>query len=164
MKDLPTRPFLAIYVAWHPNFTEGAKLARALFDHYRRNLYQNVAGGSGIPVLYRSEPAPRGTMPIDVDLDSADTCAVVVLMDENLIDDPNWVAWVKSLSAQTDSAGLKALLFPVTIDASALETGISDQAVRWDLWKAEPVEVRQRRLFTGLSYQFCRMLRHYLEH
>ena len=73
---LPTRPFLTIYIAWHPKFEQGASLARALYDHYRRNLYQNIAGGTGIPVIYRCEPPAGSTVPIDIDLDTADSHAL----------------------------------------------------------------------------------------
>jgi hypothetical protein len=160
----PTRAFLTIYVAWHRKFEQGASLARFLYDHYRRNLYENVAGGTGIPVIYRSEPPPGAAVPIDPDLDASETSAVVILVDRNWADDPEWVAWARRLSEQTDNAGLKARLFPVAMDARAIATGIPEQAARWDQWSADPNEIKQRRLLTRLSYQFCRMLRSYHGH
>ena len=45
MSDASTRPFLAIYVAWHPGCAAGEAIPGALHDHYRRNLFTNVAGG-----------------------------------------------------------------------------------------------------------------------
>ena len=47
MSDSPTKPLLVIYVAWHPKFDQGQAIADALHDHYRRNLFVNVAGGAG---------------------------------------------------------------------------------------------------------------------
>jgi hypothetical protein len=161
---IPTRPFLTIYMAWHPQYSDGAALSRVIYDHYRRNLYQNVAGGSGIPVIYRSVPAPGETVPIEIDLDTSETCAVVLLADEHLVKDAEWVGWARRLSQQTDDAGLRARLFPVAVDSKALNIGISEQALRWFEWIAEGEEVKERRLLTNLSYQFCRMMRHYLEH
>jgi hypothetical protein len=155
---------LTIYVVWHPRFADGQRLARILYDHYRRNLYQNVAGGSGIPVIYRFEPAPGRTTPIDIDLVTSEACAVAVLLDENFLKDAQWVAWTERLSQQTDVAGLRARLFPIAIDAGALGIGIPEQALRWFEWAADDETVKERRLLTNLSYQFCRMLRHYLEH
>jgi hypothetical protein len=114
----PTRAFLTIYVARHPKFEQGASLARFLYDHYRRNLYQNVAGGTGIPVIYRSEPPSGAAAPIDPDLGASETSAVVILVDKNWTDDPEWLAWARRLSDQTDKAGLKARLFPAAMDAS----------------------------------------------
>jgi hypothetical protein len=162
---IPTKPFLAIYVAWHPAFDAGTDISRALFQHYRRDLYQNVAGGSGVPVMYRSQPPDGAALPIDVDLDGAETCAVVLLVDKNWSEDPKWVAWARGISDEADQTGLRALVFPVAIDDSGIEKGgVPEQAVRWDQWIGEPYEVKCRRLFAALSYQFCRMLRHYLEH
>src|SRR5271163_3876191 len=92
---IPTRPFLAIYVAWHPHFREGADLGLALFKHYRRDLYQNVAGGSGVPVMYRFEPPKGSSVPIDIDLNSAETCAVILLVDSYWSEDSEWVAWAR---------------------------------------------------------------------
>jgi TIR domain len=163
-QKIPTRPFLTIYVVWHPKFAEGVALAREIYERYRRNLYQNVAGGSGIPVVYRSVPALGEAVPIDIDLDTSETCAIVLLADENLVKDAAWVNWVMRLAQKTDDAGLKARLFPVAIDPQVLDIGISEQALRWFDWTAAGKEVKERRLLTSLSYQFCRMLRHYLEY
>ena len=160
-----TRPFLAIYVAWHPAFEAGANISRELFQHYRRDLYQNVAGGSGLPVMYRSKPPEGARVPIDIDFDGAETCAVVLLVDENWAADENWVAWARRISDQADEKGLQVLAFPVAIHRVAIDARIvPQQAVRWDSWAEETHEVKRCRLFAALSYQFCRMLRHYLQH
>lgn len=161
---LSTRPFLVIYVAWHPAFGDGERLARVLFNHYRRNLCENVAGGAGLPVVYRSTPAPSSTTPLDVELNDAETSAIVMLIDENWANDPGWVAWAKALTERTEAAGLSARAFPVAIDAGATRIGIVEQSARWDKWGAVSVEERQQRLITNLTYQLCRMLRSYLEH
>jgi len=140
-----TRPFLVIYVAWHPAFTDGERLARVLFDHYRRNLYANVAGGAGLPVVYRSTPAPGATTPLGVDLSAAETSAIVMLIDESWANDPEWVAWVKALTERTEAIGLSARAFPVAIDGGATRIGIVEQAARWDKWGASvPVLVTVR--------------------
>jgi len=169
MSDLPpkplTRPFLAIYVAWHPKSEAGKDIALELFQHYRRDLYQNVAGGAGLPVIYRSEPPQGAGVPIDIDLDGAETCAVILLIDRNWSEDAAWVAWGQRLGKMADDAGLRALVFPVAIDATGIDKGIiPEQAARWDRWAGDPAPARLTRLFTALSYQFCRMLRHYLAH
>lgn len=161
---IPTKPFLTIHVAWHPAFGEGREIARALFEHYRRNLYQNVAGGSGIPVMYRSTAPTGATVPIDVDLESAETSAVILLIDKNWAGSAEWIEWGRRLSDAADALGLRAFVFPVAIDPSGIEAGVvPEQAVRWDQWVGVEERVKQRRLFSALSYEFCRMLRHYLE-
>lgn len=157
-----TRPFLVPYVVWHPRFEAGKNLANALLEHFRRKLYENVAGGTGLSVIFRSEPAPGSTVPLPINLDDAYATAIVVFVESSLAADPDWVKYVQGLSAQTQAAGLKALLFPVAIDEKGLSIGLEEQALRWDLWTGTDDELRQR-LISKLTYEFCRMLRHYLE-
>jgi hypothetical protein len=160
---LSTRPFLVIYVAWHPAFADGSVIAKVLYDYYRRQLYENVAGGAGLSVIYRSTPEPGSDVPIDIDFQSAETSAIVLLMDEQWVQDPAWVGWGRDLMDRADDAGLGVRVFPVAIDGMALRLDMSEQAVRWDTWDGVEKNERERRLITDLTYQFCRMLRSYLE-
>ncbi len=160
---LSTRPFLVIYVAWHPEFADGPAIAKALYDHYRRELYENVAGGTGLSVIYRSKPEPSSDVPIDIDFAEAETSAIVLLIDERWAADPAWVEWGLELMERTDAAGLGTRVFPIAIDSVATRLGMTEQAVRWDKWVGVEREERERKLIADLTYQFCRMLRSYLE-
>jgi len=161
---LSTRPFLILYVVWHPAFDEGRSIAKKLYEHYRRELYSNVAGGAGLSVIYRQAPDPTTSMPAAIDLSEGETSAVVLLIDEGFAGDANYVAWTKSLLTQTETVGLSARVFPVAIASDATRLGIAEQAVRWDRWATLEADARLRRLTSDLTYQFCRMLRSYLEH
>lgn len=163
MTDL-ARPFLVLYVVWHPSFSEGAEIAETLREHFRRKLYENVAGGTGLSVLFRSVAAPGSEVPLSIDLDDAETTAVVVLADPTLAADAAWTRYIEDLVARTEENGLKSRVFPVAITSSVLQgLGIQEQALRWDGWTGSDKE-RRRRLIADLTYEFCRMLRHYLEH
>lgn len=159
-----TRPFLALYVAWHPDYAEGVSIAEALREHFRRKLYENVAGGTGLSVLFRSAPSSdTANVPLEVDLDEAEATAVVVLLDANLAGDAQWQSYLQDLVSRTEKHGLGARVFPVAIDNSTLQVlSIEEQALRWCDWSG-PVEDRKRRLIGSLTYEFSRMLRHYLE-
>lgn len=160
----PIRPFLVLYVVWHPDFAEGACIAEVLREHFRRNLYENIAGGAGLSVIYRSAPAPGASTPIPIDLDDSQTTAIVVLADPFLAADSEWVSYLQELAGQTEAAGLAARLFPVSLTSDVLsKIGLAEQALRWDSWGGAERKP-QRRLVTELTYEFCRMLRHYLEH
>lgn len=160
----PTRPFLVVYVLWHPEFTDGAEIARGLREHLRRALFRNITGGTGLSLIYRSVAEPGSGAPLPIDLDEADTSAVVVLANRTLSADAAWTAYLERLVDQTESAGLGTRVFPVSTDDGVLgELGLDEQALRWDRWSG-PVEERLRRLISELTYEFCRMLRHYLEH
>lgn len=159
----PTRPLLVVYVAWHPAFAEGAKIAEALRKHFRRELYENVAGGTGLSVLFRSAAPPGAAIPLAVDLSEAEATAIVVLADSVMGGDADWLQYVRALVDETDAAGLGARVFPVAIEKSALHAlDIAEQALRWDTWGG-PIDERQEQLVGELAYEFCRMLRHYLE-
>lgn len=159
-----TRPFLVLYILWHPDFSGGAAIADALREHFRRKLYENVAGGTGLSVIYRFAAAPGSPVPLRIDLAEAETTAVVVLGDVNLAADAHWTAYVRELVERTEASGLGTRVFPVAVDPAALGgLGLEEQAFRWDLWPGDPTE-RRRRLIAELTYEFCRMLRHYLEH
>jgi hypothetical protein len=167
MADLSTRPFIVIYVVWHPDLPAGQALADAMFDHFRRDLFANVAGGTGISVIFRSAPAPGGPVPLDVDFDDAETSAVVVLLDEHLGGAPDWVRYVGELARRAEETGLRARVFPVAIDRKAYEVGGQIRElnyVRWDAWFGDAPEDRRRKLIARLTYEFCRLLRHYLAH
>lgn len=158
-----TRPFLVLYVAWHPAFDGGRAIAKKLYDQFRRELYGNVAGGAGLSVLYRNTPDPATTAPPHIDLAEGETAAVVMLVDEHFAGDEAFVAWARDLMDRTDAAGLGARVFPVAIDGALTHMGMTEQAVRWDRWSGMSDERRLQRLASDLTYQFCRMLRSYLE-
>ena len=161
------KPFLVIYIVWHPTYTNGSTLAEKLRGHFRRELYQNVAGGTGLSVIFRSEVLPETGKPLTINFSESETTAIVVLADSNMAKDSNWKAWLHDLSVETVKIGLGAHIFPVSIEHEGLSTGLEEQAVRWDLWSLEhgsDLASMQARLISSLTYEFCRMLRHYLEH
>ncbi len=155
----PTRPFFALYVVWHPDFAGGEVIAEAVRRHFRRELYENVAGGAGLSVLYRFANAPNSGVPLPIDLVEAATTAVVVLVDPALATGPSWVGYVRDLVRRAEDAGLGTRVFPVCISAGVLhQLGVEEQALRWDRWGGGNEE-RRRRLIFELTYEFCRMLR-----
>ena len=159
----PTRPFLALYIVWHPGFSSGADLAEILRKHFRRDLYQNIAGGAGLSVIFRSALAPGSVVPLPINISDAETTGIIVLGDRQFAADPAWVAYVRDLAGAAEAAGLGTRVFPVALDRATITIGLDEQALRWDTWNGTE-ESRQQRLISELTYEFSRMLRHYLEH
>ena len=158
-----SKPFLVIYVVWHPDFDEGLRVAEAVREHFRRRIFENVSGGTGVSVIYRFAQADGAMAPQPIDLVEAETTAIVVLMESNLIRDRAWAGYVHELVERTEESGLGTRVFPVAIEASAMTAlGLTEQALRWDRWVGSS-EQRQQQLVGKLTYEFCRMLRHYLE-
>ncbi len=84
------------------------------------------------------------------------------MLDKHWVADPAWVTWARDLTNRADTAGLAVRAFPVAIDGEAIQLNIAEQAVRWDTWASMSTDDRERQLIGSLTYQFCRMLRHYL--
>lgn len=160
---LPTRPFLVVYIAWHPGFTVGPVIAETLYDHFRRKLFENVAGGTGLSVLYRAMPPAGEVVPLAIDFDEGETAAVVVLLDESFAGDVAYMAWLRDTAERAEARGLGTRVFPVAMDAALTRSGMVEQAIRWDRWDETELAARGRRLISSLTYQFARMLRSYLE-
>lgn len=124
---LSTRPFLVVYVAWHPKFRGGRVIARALYDHYRRKLYENVAGGTGLGVVYRSAPEPGSNLPAPINFDEAETSAIVLLMDKDRAIVSNYFPWPVHISLSPeevtqwceDLSGVAELIF-LTVDGNVI--------------------------------------------
>ena len=162
--DVATRPLFALYVMWHPSFPGGREIADRLRMHFGRNLYSAVGEELGVSVLERSEPVPGTPTPLGIDWDDdAEFTAVVVLAESTLIDDIEWVNYVRDIAQTAQRRGLPAGFFPVTIDRRGLDLGIVQQALRWDSWNTSDVD-RVQRLTSDLTHEFCRMLRHRLDH
>jgi hypothetical protein len=160
--SIPTRPFLIVYIAWHPAFVQGPVIAEHLFNHYRREHFGNVSGGVGLSVVYRFASDPGTGAPLPIDIEDGETSAVVVLFDESFAGAPEYMAWLKNIENQVDQAGLRSMVFPVAIDSSLTKAGVVEQATRWDKWVGLEEQAKLHKLTSDLTYQFSRMLRTYL--
>ena len=159
------KPFLAIYVVWHPDFDRGPQIAETIRQHFRCDKFKEASGGNGVSVVYRSVSKPGSSVPLGINFDEAETTAIVVLIDSNLTRDDAWSNYVRTLSDQTNNSGLGTRIFPVSIETGSIATlNLSEQALRWDKWTGYTNKSRQQRLVGMLTHEFCRMLRHYLMH
>ena len=160
--EVATHPLFALYVMWHPSFKGGREIADRLRMHFGRDLYRAVDEELGVSVLERSEPVPGTLTPLPIDWDDAEFTAVVVLAESTLIDNREWVNYVRGIAQSAQRKGLLAGFFPVTMDRRGLDLGVVQQALRWDSWDASDAD-RTRRLTSNLTHEFCRMLRHRLD-
>ena len=90
-------PFL-LHVVWHPGLRAGAAIAERLREHFGGDRFQNLVGGAGVPVLFRSESVLAHGVPLPVEWDDAEVVATVVLVDHSLAGDANWVDYLRELS------------------------------------------------------------------
>ena len=161
MAEVIIQPPFMLYVAWHPDYVKGAAIADRLYHHFGSHRYRNIVGGAGVSVLFRSTTAPGSATPLPIEWDDADVTAVVVLVDDMLASDPEWVQYIHGLVGEAEAKGFGARVFPVTMATGVLDMGLDVQALRWDHWGGSDDE-REQQLLREVTCEFSRMLRHQL--
>ncbi len=149
-----------IYVIWHPNTGDGRGLAKSVFE-----WFQQVPGGCGIPVHYRSDPKPefdRG-LPIDIDFDEASLNLLVLLVDQHMVADEEWTQWLDSLASKPNQR-----IYPVALHSSAFNLPpsirslnfitLEHSAGRGTELEASATERRPQMLRKKLTEAFARVL------
>ena len=150
-----------LHVVWRQDCSAAAAIARELSQHYGRNRYAPVAGGSGVVVLLRSSTDQGPIVSPAIDWTVGDVVATVVLMDKGTGSATPWADYIRNLDEQTQKEGFSCRVFPVTLDVDALPDEMPVQALRWDQW-ASNGDQGVGRLIRELTYHFIRMLRHHL--
>ena len=148
-------PLFTLYIIRHPFSAAGRDVGNFLYDHFRFEQHQDVVGSGGLSVVYRDLSGK-------INWNEAGVTAVVVLMDECMRDDSEWLEYVGRIMRQAESAGLLARCFPVMLQA--VERSVPDmtqQSLPWYRWSGE-TEDRKRRLACDLMHEFSCMLRHRL--
>ena len=163
MNDAQTTacPLFALYVVWHPSNASGGKIADLLREHFGPNRHRNIAGDTGVSVIYRNKEAPGKPEPLPIKWEEAETTAVVVLVDSTLADDTDWSNYVGELSKEARNRKPSACLFPVVLEPGGRKLQFKEQALRWDDWE-ESNAVKEQRLVNDLTHAFILMLREYL--
>lgn len=156
--ETTARPLFALYVVWHPSNAIGGKIADLLREHFGTNRHRNIAGDTGVSVIYRNKEAPGKHEPLPIKWDEAETTAVVVLADSTLADD--WSNYVGELS-QAAAREQAARLFPIVLESEDMELQFEEQALRWDRWEESDV-IKEQRLVSDLTHEFIQMLQHQL--
>lgn len=154
-----TRPLLALYVAWHPFCELAGAMARRLYDHFRRDLFTNVAGGVGLSVLYRSVPTTN--RPDSIPLDDSHVTVVILILSQALVMDGAWREYVRDLLTAAATADLTVRVIPVCLDGYGINIVGSITALRYDAW-AGSNEEREVRLISALTLELSAVLRTYI--
>lgn len=101
---------LVLYVIWHPDFTEGKFYADNVFSAFCRNLKNPLGRNSNIPVYFRSAVNKISGIPVDIDYGEADKNAILLLVDDKMVEDQIWQIYIQNLVKNKDS---NTRIFPV---------------------------------------------------
>ena len=87
------RPFLNIYIVWHPDFSEagltGQAVAERLYREFCRDPDKPMSTAIGIPIYFRTSAA-GGVPPLAIDFDHAEYNVVVFLVDSSMVLDASY--------------------------------------------------------------------------
>lgn len=158
------REHFAVNVVWHPDYAGGRHLATRLKHLWAAGPYREVLGEKGLNVSCRYATVSGSPSPQPIDWEGSDATAVVVLLDGSLATQPDWMKYVRELEEQAERRGHSNRVFPVAMEADALDRldgGLATQAICGYGWPGDRME-RAARLKRELTHQFCRMLRYSL--
>ncbi len=114
------RPYLTIYVAWHPRFRAGQGIADRIYSHFCRDVGQPMSRTLGIPVFFRSTPASKeAILPLEIALDESRHSAVVALVDDHMVSDDDWCRYIKAIWRKTGGSRSPHRLYPVALTRNA---------------------------------------------
>ncbi len=167
----PTSAPLHVYVCWHPRCVEGARYAESVFRVLTDDVGVPDETAPGIPVYFRSEPAPDRNTPADIPFAEADHVALVMLIEENMVIDPDWRTYIEQLyghvvHSDADRCRAEMIAVPLSSAARSVQGGICRsrfvQIDRCDDPSGTDDDVfmrRSRRLIGGVSFEIARLLR-----
>jgi len=152
---------LTLYVAWHPENKDGSKYGEAIYNTFCRDVQNPLGVAIGIPVFFRSRPAPGSALPAGLELDESERTAVVLLLDDEMFDDDTWRPYVRDLREKDVSGSIR--LFPVALSEYAFsidEALKRQQMIDLHELKAADAEgtfpLRWKELKSRLLHDLCR--------
>jgi hypothetical protein len=174
---MPYTSPLSIYVLWHPAFTEGETYFMHLYADLCRNVKDTLDRNIGIPIFPRSRAISRvqtaegpfpgrgvaegAAQPAPIVFAEADTNAVVILVDDEMFNDPSWEAYIRHLLKMPGNNRF----FPIAISKYAhgflpelaeiqyiTLYGLTDDD------RDKMFGMRYQRLYLSILHECCRML------
>lgn len=158
MATTPYRPYLVVYVAWHPEYVEGQGLAKHIYTSLTRDIQNPISRGIGIPVFFRSMALAGNEAPTEITLDSAEHCAVVILVDNKMVNSEPWNKYVENLWNQVEDVQCPHRLYLVSTTEHAFNLKGNIPAAQFIRIHEKAEEERQGYLGRILTHELCRLL------
>lgn len=153
---MPFKPRLTVRIVWNSEFTTGNSFARHVYSRLCRDVERPASRGLGIPVYFHSGPTPDGTrLPDSLDPDSAESTAVVALLDTSIRADHAWRECIQAIETQLAGFGKRHLFLPIACEDKVLSLVEKTNCIR--LYE-RPVTQRSERLVSALTHELARLL------
>ena len=90
-------PYFCIYLAWHPNFSDGKQFAEHIFKYIYGNPEYPLVNDISIPVQFRSQPIDSIIeQPKQISFEKSLNSATFVLVDDQMVMSDSWQSYVES--------------------------------------------------------------------
>lgn len=108
------RPFLHMYVVWHPDFQAGSSngllIAEKLYREFSRDPEKPMSPALGIPTYFRTSTV-QGIAPPRIDLNAAQFSVIVLLIDSSMVLDSAYQKYATELAERIDNQRHRILCF-----------------------------------------------------
>ena len=110
---------LSVFIVWHPNYTEGQKIADLFYSLLCRDFSRPLIRSLGIPVYFRSVIQQIKKQPIDINFNESEFTAIIALISDEFVVDKDYGNYLDSLLNSCNSLSDKRRIFPVALTKSA---------------------------------------------
>lgn len=158
---------LAVYVIWHPDFSEGQEIANFLYSILNRNVSKPLVRSIGIPVYFRNENESGERQPIKIDFDESEFTAIVTLVSTELMNDSHYRKYIDSILSLCRADNGKRRVYPVALNNNACNVSPNFSAINFI--KFDEVELARSgekstyiksHIKSSILHELCRFLMH----
>ncbi|MES2139924.1 MAG: toll/interleukin-1 receptor domain-containing protein [Bacteroidota bacterium] len=147
---------LSVFIVWHPDYPEGQQIADFLYSALCRDFTKPLIRSMGIPVYFRSTRTANTSQPIDIDFSESEHTAVIALVDDKFILDPEFRTYLDKISDECDKATDKRRVYPIAVSKSAHK--VSAKFSEKNFIPVNEAENLNAEIKSPVLHELCRLL------
>jgi hypothetical protein len=147
---------LSVFIVWHPDYTEGQRIADFLYSILCRDSFKPLIRSMGIPVYFRSTRAAKTNKPIDIDFRESEYTAIIALIDDKFILDAEFRKYLDQISDDCNKASVKRRVYPIAISKNAHK--VSAKFSEINFIPVNETEDLNAQIKSPVLHELCRLL------
>ncbi|HKC68236.1 MAG TPA: toll/interleukin-1 receptor domain-containing protein [Bacteroidia bacterium] len=122
---------LAVYIVWHPNYTEGQQIADSLYSILCRDSNKPLIRSMGIPVYFRNVNTIGKNQPLDINFTESEYTAVVALVTDDFVIDKNYGKYIDEIHDKCAVEKEKRRVYPIALSKNAYNVSTKYSAINF---------------------------------